>query len=154
MNPIKRLFRRSAGRTAHYAARLTLMLDPTKPVAVAGNRDGKLQISGTDKESGRPFILILPAVTWPAVARAMGGHLAFLELQQRREAENCNKITAPEATRLALMEEFRGWCDGHGFTQPTDTPDTIHVYRLLTKVHYEFLDDWRERWARANAQAI
>jgi len=135
-------------------SRQTLVLDASKPVAVAGNHDGKLQISGTDKNSGRPFILVLPADRWPAVARAMGGHLAFLELQQRRENEHAIKGSGLETLKQELLAEFRGWCEGHGFNHPMDTPDTIQAHRTLTKEHYEFLDNWRKRWNQAFGQKV
>lgn len=86
------------GKAARLAQALPLTLDPSKPVSMALNRDHRIQISGTDRDSGRPFTLILPESCWPAMARAMGAHLSFRDLQRQREAEHCMKGQWRETT--------------------------------------------------------
>lgn len=73
----------------HYA-------DPGKPVACAVNERGHMQVSVADHDTGRRIILDLPPQAWRSLARAMGQHLAFRELQQRRAQEHSQKVTSRE----------------------------------------------------------
>jgi hypothetical protein len=80
-----------AQRTTRRPRRQTIYIDPARPVSVSVGADGKLCLAASDHDTGRNVSIIVPASVWPAVARAIGGHLAFREIRQRRDHELSQK---------------------------------------------------------------
>jgi hypothetical protein len=92
MKAIRRFMARF--RDPNKARRIMLTLDPSAFTTVSGHSDGRLQISGTDYDSGRPFTLTIPSAKWPSITRAMAARLAFRVKEERRERERANKTDA------------------------------------------------------------
>ncbi len=84
----------SAGRRRRPASRMTLHVDPGKAVTQSVDQDdSSWRMSFRDHDTGRPVTVVVPRGLWPSLAKVMGQHLAFRELQQRRHSEEVGKAS-------------------------------------------------------------